>query len=392
MRMVMKLSKSVKENKMKNLNQAEDFADTIFRLRTERDLTQKNLADIIQVSDRTISKWENGQTVPDLVNIKNICDELGVSPSSLIHNKPTIKDFVTNIKRKLERTFNYLLKNIFLVLFVVMFILLLIFFINNYNSISIYKLKYDNSNINIEHGFFLKSDTINMLVIDNICIKNIKYELKSIKLELYTYVEGDKYILVSSDNLNDIFIEEQNKYPVILTNSAIVGIMKNMYLDITAIDSKDNKYSYSSIISLKDKITNDKLTYERIHKDSKYSITELTFTNNKYLDVYAKPVSKDPLLELGYEFDENNNFYIKVDEFGGTIKYYPLVYNLKYTINLDGKIIEIFYDLKQGVELRVVKKNSYIKYDCNVQNSKNKICQKYSEEIARVISIFEELT
>ena len=35
-----------------------DFASTIYNIRSERNLTQKQLAEIIGISDRTISKWE----------------------------------------------------------------------------------------------------------------------------------------------------------------------------------------------------------------------------------------------------------------------------------------------------------------------------------------------
>lgn len=34
-----------------------EFATTIYRIRQERKLTQKEIGDIIGVSDRTISKW-----------------------------------------------------------------------------------------------------------------------------------------------------------------------------------------------------------------------------------------------------------------------------------------------------------------------------------------------
>ena len=35
------------------------------RLRTEKSLTQEKLAELIGVSNRSVSRWENGNTMPD---------------------------------------------------------------------------------------------------------------------------------------------------------------------------------------------------------------------------------------------------------------------------------------------------------------------------------------
>lgn len=38
----------------------------IRKLRTERGWTQKELADALMISDRTVSKWERGRGYPDV--------------------------------------------------------------------------------------------------------------------------------------------------------------------------------------------------------------------------------------------------------------------------------------------------------------------------------------
>ena len=93
-----------------------DFASTIYNIRSERNLTQKQLAEIIGISDRTISKWERGDTVPDLYSIRNICNKLNVSPSSIVKSKKTLKDRLNTFKRDVFKVFNYLLKNIIIIL------------------------------------------------------------------------------------------------------------------------------------------------------------------------------------------------------------------------------------------------------------------------------------
>lgn len=41
------------------------FADTLRRLRTEAGWTQEEVAQKLYVSDKTVSKWERGQSLPD---------------------------------------------------------------------------------------------------------------------------------------------------------------------------------------------------------------------------------------------------------------------------------------------------------------------------------------
>ena len=40
-------------------------------LRKEKGITQENLAEMLNVSNRSISRWENGKTLPDLIYLLN---------------------------------------------------------------------------------------------------------------------------------------------------------------------------------------------------------------------------------------------------------------------------------------------------------------------------------
>ena len=56
----------------------------IHRLRTERGLTQKQLAESLHVSDKAVSKWERGQGLPDVSLLRALGAELGVSLEPLL--------------------------------------------------------------------------------------------------------------------------------------------------------------------------------------------------------------------------------------------------------------------------------------------------------------------
>ena len=45
------------------------LGETIYKLRTEKNLSQGDLAEMLDVSRQSISKWENNSAVPDLEKI-----------------------------------------------------------------------------------------------------------------------------------------------------------------------------------------------------------------------------------------------------------------------------------------------------------------------------------
>lgn len=56
----------------------------ISQKRRELGLTQKELAEIIEVTDKSVSKWERGNGLPDVTRLKPLCDALKVSLNELI--------------------------------------------------------------------------------------------------------------------------------------------------------------------------------------------------------------------------------------------------------------------------------------------------------------------
>ena len=52
--------------------------------RKERNLTQEQLAEKLEVTNRAISNWENGKNMPDLSLFKPLCDELDIFINDLM--------------------------------------------------------------------------------------------------------------------------------------------------------------------------------------------------------------------------------------------------------------------------------------------------------------------
>lgn len=53
--------------------------------RNEKGLTQAELAEVLGVSDKSISRWENGKTMPDMSLYESICKVLDIQISELLY-------------------------------------------------------------------------------------------------------------------------------------------------------------------------------------------------------------------------------------------------------------------------------------------------------------------
>lgn len=397
----------MKKTETKEIVKSTEFANTIYRIRQERKLTQKDLGEIIGVSDRTISKWENGTTVPDLCQIRNICRKLEISPSLLIKSEKIFKDGMTDLKRKVGKILNYLLHNIFLIGFIIVFILLLLYFINNFNAVKIYNLKFDSENIYLNHGYFFKTKTVNILTIENIELRKIDYEPTEVEVELYTYVNGDKKVLYKNNKLDNIYLEENKSGTDLLTRDTIESLKKNLHLTIRTKDVDNVEQSYDCKIELVNKFSNNKLSYTQFVKDSKIDVNYLAFQNlslfsydknleNIETSLYSLPKRKNSLEDLGYIYDKTNDVYTKVDSDGGIIEYIPkmnlinytklgkISVKIKFNIDLNRISVKIFENEKLIMRLKSdVNKNNI---NCLYGN-----CNKYLDETTYIKGIYNEI-
>ena len=66
----------------------------IARKRKEQNLTQEQLAQQLGVSNKTISKWENGKCMPDYSIIQKLCDVIHVSLPELMDGEDAAENSV----------------------------------------------------------------------------------------------------------------------------------------------------------------------------------------------------------------------------------------------------------------------------------------------------------
>ena len=64
------------------------MGELIATLRREKGMTQKELADMLSITDKAVSKWERNVACPDTQAIPKLAEILGVSVEELMQAKP----------------------------------------------------------------------------------------------------------------------------------------------------------------------------------------------------------------------------------------------------------------------------------------------------------------
>ena len=85
----------------------EKIGKFIANLRKEKNMTQQELAKKLGVTDRAISKWENGRGLPDYSLLQDLCDALSISINELFTGEKISKeDYKTKAEENMSKLIN----------------------------------------------------------------------------------------------------------------------------------------------------------------------------------------------------------------------------------------------------------------------------------------------
>lgn len=76
------------------------IGNNIYKLRTAENMSQGDLADRIDVSRQSVSKWETDAAVPDLDKLMKLCDVFGVSLDEITGRVADRQDNIEAVERK----------------------------------------------------------------------------------------------------------------------------------------------------------------------------------------------------------------------------------------------------------------------------------------------------
>ena len=120
-----------KQDKEKEQNKL-IFAQNILFFRNKMNISQKELTEKLQLSNKNISKWEKAETVPDVFTIKKLANLFNVSIDTLV--SPMTKENQNAIKTKTAIPFKTKLYSLFLINAIIILLTCVLFY--TFKSIS----------------------------------------------------------------------------------------------------------------------------------------------------------------------------------------------------------------------------------------------------------------
>lgn len=330
------------------------------QLRIEKNLTQKELSEMLHYSDNAISSWEKGKTLPNnpetLVKLSEFYDvsieELLYGERKNTKNSKEISNNMENIYRKNYRKFKKVL-NLFIILLLVIVVISLmsIYFIFIKGKILSYTIQGVSEHFLVDKSSILFTDKIDILNFNKIIPKNGE-EIDNIKL-YYIDEFGEK--LVFNGPNDTYYIEEVQGYNEYN--------LDNLRFNDVFIDVKYNNNLVETIsLNLSKRFINDD-----IFSSYSDSISETKSTTNESIDYkFIDFLAKEGFIDKGDEYEKNdNNIRIIYNPEMNDIYLYNQAKNIHEMIELDLDEDYMIYELldekndKIDSELYSLKDNSY---------------------------------
>lgn len=85
----------------------EKIGKFIYQMRKTKNLTQEELAEKLGVSNKSISRWENGITMPDISMLLELAEKLDVEVSELLNGRKMTKEELVKLKETIENVIVY---------------------------------------------------------------------------------------------------------------------------------------------------------------------------------------------------------------------------------------------------------------------------------------------
>lgn len=85
----------------------EKIGKFIAELRKDKKLTQEQLAEKIGVTDKSISRWENGKTMPDISMLSLLANELNCTIQELLNGRKMTKEELLDLRETINNLVEY---------------------------------------------------------------------------------------------------------------------------------------------------------------------------------------------------------------------------------------------------------------------------------------------
>lgn len=358
----------------------------ISKFRTDRGMTQKELADKLNVSDKAISRWECGISYPNMDMLLSISKLFKIPLSELIiarvstdeKDKDIVQDIVneySNMNHKYAKRF----KIIFITIAVIVLIFTItIIFTNSYNRFKVYKVNIESDEFYPITGYYIETKIKDTLSLSNLEIKGVKINNSdTVSVDLYFIKDKKEYVLQSYSSLNKINFVSYQSYIEI---DDLSNYLNDLYIRVVIINEKGNTEEYVCKLNFALDFSNNKIFYNE--EDNKINI--------KSINLDAKKI-KRILLDNGFEESSSSVIHKRTknvvvtyfcDSNKISYKYEQNNFSYRYTYYLNKDLLSVIVFGENNMEIE-----NYI-YDVNkdkVTKCKTGSCNDY-KNVLRILN------
>ena len=331
----------------------EKIGKFIAQCRKEKKMTQSELAEKLNVTDRSVSNWENGRNMPDLSLFKPICDELGVTINELLSGERLKKEkYQEKFEENMINTIDYSTRKINFVRNNLGIVLVIIGILLSFTAMTMFASESSWGSIYSVLGSIISLIGVSKLT------KKYKYSKRLIICISYFILFLTALFII--DYISVISLKQLPRFCTIKTGNEYVYECDNPLYTVYRVNSNtQNEYI---IVDTHKKYTLDTVPVVPFNRD-KSGIDNIIKYKNKYVGNNSNDgnlISSLPLSEYGYIFEVdsdnlgliidyhitdwyiNQNYYLEKSIVYNSVSIFSLIDNVQYVkYNFSGKTYEV---------------------------------------------------
>jgi len=358
----------------------------IAKCRKEKKMTQADLAEILGVTDKSISNWENARCMPDLSLFKPLCDALDITINELISGERVEKElYQEKFEENIINTIDYSNKKINMKDRNIGFILFFIGILTSLSAMSIFPSESSWSSI-----YSLIGGIVSLF---GLIVMTKKHKLKIRFIINIGYFVLFIAVLLTTDYIHVVHYHQAPRFSYSIETNENMIVYKAPFYNVYRINRNTQNEYY--IVDTQKQYTEKSIPLTPFNRN-KSGIDNIIKYKNKYLGNNSNTgqlINSLPLSEYGYvyEIDSqklsltidyhitdwyiNDNAYVEKSLLYNSVSIFMLIDNVNEiyfnfsgkTYSISRKQIELFPNYQQLIS-QEVNKDNFNKYVENKMN------------------------
>ena len=323
------------------------FGKLLTDLRTKKNMTQKELADQLMVSDKTVSRWENGGSLPDMDMVHDIAKffKLSINDLAILKvasrdgNEEIVQDMIKEFSLKDKQKKRIIRMILIIGLSIITILSAAFIFSLSYNRFKVYSVIIKSNDMYPRYGMYVETKIKDTLYLNTIALRNYTPKVTdTVSVDLYYLDNNEEKLLHSYNSLSDIKFVDQESYIKI---NNLSDYFDNLYVKVTIIDDKNKEKVYTGKLEFTLDFSNSK-----IYKNDKPIVnnSSIKFTPEEIKEILLKNEYEEKAVDYLTKSCEvyTINYIMNTNKINDNYELNELNYRIVYEISHNLLIVNIF--------------------------------------------------